>query len=58
MGDIFIEKTNRSYDLRNNDGLMVPRANTTAHSIDHEVQRPGAHIQILFGGGVSMLWTD
>ena len=30
---IFIEKTN-TYNLRSDDGFMVPRANTTAHGIE------------------------
>ena len=34
MEDIFVERTNISYNLRNNDGLLVPRANTTAHGIE------------------------
>ena len=32
--DIFAERPNIPYDLRNNDGLLVPRANTTAHGIE------------------------
>ena len=34
MEDIFVEKTKISYNLRNNDGLLLPRANTTAHGIE------------------------
>ena len=34
MDDIFVERPNISYDLRNNDGLLVPRANTTTHGIE------------------------
>ena len=34
MEDIFVERPNIPYDLRNNDGLLVPRANTTAHGIE------------------------
>ena len=34
MEDIFVERTNISYNLRNNDGLLLPRANTTAHGIE------------------------
>ena len=30
MEGIFIERPNIPYTLRNNDGLLVPRANTTA----------------------------
>ena len=33
MEVILIEKTN-TYTLRNDDGFMVPRANTTAHGIE------------------------
>ena len=29
MEDIFVERPNITYDLRNKDGLLVPRANTT-----------------------------
>ena len=32
--DVFVEKPNIPYVLRNNDGLLVPRANTTAHGIE------------------------
>ena len=32
--DIFVERPNIPYDLGNNDGLLVPRANTTAHGIE------------------------
>ena len=31
---IFVERTNISYNLRNNDCLLVPTANTTAHGIE------------------------
>ena len=34
MEDIFVERPNIPYDLRNNDGLLVPRANATAHGIE------------------------
>ncbi len=34
MEDIFVERPNIPYNLRNNDGLLVPRANTTAHGIE------------------------
>ena len=34
MEDIFVERTNISFNLRNNDGLLVSRANTTAHGIE------------------------
>ena len=34
MEDIFVDRPNITYDLRNNDGLLVPRANTTAHGIE------------------------
>ena len=34
MEDIFVERPNITYDLRNNDGLLIPRANTTAHGIE------------------------
>ena len=33
MEDIFVERKN-IYNLRNNDGILVPRANTTAHGIE------------------------
>ena len=33
MGDIFVEKTN-TYNLRDNDGILVPSANATAHGIE------------------------
>ena len=29
-----VERPHITYDLRNNDGLLVPRANTTAHCIE------------------------
>ena len=34
MEVIFVERPNIPYDLRNNDGLLVPRAYTTAHGIE------------------------
>ena len=34
MEDIFVERLNITYDLRNKDGLLVPRANTTAHGTE------------------------
>ena len=34
MEDIYVERPNIPYVLRNNDGLLVPRANTTAHGIE------------------------
>ena len=34
MEDIFVERPNIPYVLRNNDGLLVPRANTAAHGIE------------------------
>ena len=34
MEDVFVERPNITYDLRNKDGLLVPRANTTAHGIE------------------------
>ena len=32
--EIFVERPNIPYDLRNNDGLLVARANTTAQGIE------------------------
>ena len=34
MEDICVERPNITYDLRNKAGLLVPRANTTAHGIE------------------------
>ena len=34
MEDIFVERPNIPYDLRNNDGLLVLRANISAHGIE------------------------
>ena len=46
MEDIFVERPSILYDLRNNDGLLVPRANTTAHGIETMLQADfGIHYQ-------------
>ncbi len=34
MEDIFVERPNIPYNLRNNDGLLVPRANTNVYGIE------------------------
>ena len=34
MEDISVERPKIPYVLRHNDGLLVPRANTTAHGIE------------------------
>ena len=34
MEDIFVERKNIPYYLKNNDGPLVPRANTTAHGTE------------------------